>query len=307
MKRPGLLPDRVWIPVAITGSVLILIMLHIEGLGIGGLMATFAVFVLWWIGAHLGVRGHAAPAQPESPSRRNHMTSLSAGGRLTLDHFHARLLANLEYGWGRFQQDYLHTLSALHSVDRSLEKAQDIARSTGLLAANAMVNAAQCGEIGRGFVSVSRDMIGISEQSETDLDQLRSRLGLYRTELGHHQALIEYPLEYWLVSRAGLPTAELINLHAETRQLQQLLGQMSDRYRCTGTADVRWLQLGDAVRRLLAELTNTLYQLELHLQDVLSDMRLLQLSPVPRQQIVEIKDRMQVAGGRDGVAQKFIL
>ena len=126
-------------------------------------------------------------------------------------------------------------------------------------------------------------------------------------ELGRSRALVEYPLDYWLVSTAGLPVADLVNLRTETHQLQQVLGTLSDRYRRRGSADVRWLQLGDAVKRLLAELTNTLYQLELHLQDVLPDMRLLQLNPQMRQQIVEIKDRMQVSGGKEVATQKFIL
>ncbi|MEZ5509254.1 MAG: hypothetical protein R3F47_05055 [Gammaproteobacteria bacterium] len=305
MKSRQVLMLRLWVPVAVTCSVLVLIMLHMEGLGLAGMLATLGAFVLWWVGAGLSARGYAAPGQADSRALR--LAGVVEPARYGLEQFYARLIANVEYGWSRFQQDYQHALIALHNVDRSLEKALDIARSTGLLAANAVVNAAQTGEIGRGFVSVSRDMIGISEQSEADLALLKRKLDQYLTELARCRTLVEYPLDYWLVSSVGLPVVDLVNLRTETHRLQQALVTLADRYRRSGSADVRWLQLGDAVKRLLSELTNTLYQLELHLQDVLSDMRLLQLNPQMRQQIVEIKDRMQASGGREVATQKFIL
>lgn len=296
---------RLWVPVAVTCSVLVLIMLHMEGLGWVGMLATACTFVCWWLGASLSTRGCAVPDQAETGVFPR--ATIVASGRYCIEQFYARLIANVECAWNRFQQDYQHALIVLHNVDRSLDKALGVACSTGLLAANAMASAGQAGEIGRGFVSVSRDMIGIGERSEADLGVLKRKLGQYLTTLSLCRTLVECPLDYWFISAMGLPVSDLAKLRSETHELQQVLGTLADRYRGTGRADVRWLQLGDAMKRLLSELANTLYQLELHLQDVLSDMHLLQLNPSIRQQVVEIKDRMQAAGGWEGTAQKFIL
>src|SRR5690606_27337379 len=163
-----------------------------------------------------------------------------------------------------------------------------------MMAVNAMVSAASCGEVGRGFVSVSQDLIDISERSGHDLEKLRQLVRTLGAGLGRHALLLEQPLDFWMVSSAGLPVAELVKLRSEIDSCHKQLRFLSEHYRNSPQLDVRWLQLVDAVKRLLNELINTLYQLELHLDDVLSDMRLLKLaeSPGATRQIVEIKDRM---------------
>jgi len=168
------------------------------------------------------------------------------------------------------------------------------------------MTAADCGEVGRGFVSVSRDLIGISQQSREDLGRLRRMVRAFMVELNHCQPLVEHPLAYWMVSSAGLPLNELVKLRTEVDRVQRELNRIGERYLRARQADVRWLQLGDAVRRLLSELLNTLYQLELHLQDVLSDMRLLQLSHGKVRQFVEIKDRMPDPAATAEPPQKFM-
>lgn len=291
--------------VALCSSVLVLLLLHFEGISAGAIIMTVITYLLWLLAARASLRGVSAIADaPVHDS--NPLRSVPAQVEHNLDHYYARLLANLEFGWARFQHDHDHALHALHNVERSLGRAIDIAESTGLLASNALMSAAHCGEVGRGFVSVSRDLIGISEQSREDLGRLRRMVRSFVTELSYCRLLVEHPLEFWMVSSAGLPMTELVKLRTEVERFQRELNLIGDRYRRAQQADVRWLQLGDAIRRLLSELINTLYQLELHLQDVLSDMRLLQLSHGKARQIVEIKDRMpgQTAAGEP--LQKFM-
>lgn len=290
--------------VALCSSVLVLLLLHFEGTSIGAIIMAVITYLLWLLAARITLRTEAAIADVTAPEP-SLLRSVPASVEHSLDHYYARLLANLEFGWARFQHDHSHGLRALHNVERSLDRAIDIAESTGLLASNAMISAAHCGEVGRGFVSVSRDLIGISEQSREDLGRLRRMVRSFVAELSYCRLLVEHPLEFWMVSSAGLPVAELVKLRTEVERFQRELNLVGDRYRRAQQADVRWLQLGDAIRRLLSELINTLYQLELHLQDVLSDMRLLQLSHGKARQIVEIKDRMSGQTGTGESPQKF--
>ena len=81
---------------------------------------------------------------------------------------------------------------------------------------------------------------------------------------------------------------------------QDSLRRIAERYQRNSKSDVRWLQLGDAVRRLLNEVINVLYQFELRLSDVISDMRLLKLSgTLPEHQMVEFKVRIGAEIGKE--------
>lgn len=294
------------IAVATCISLLVLALLYFEGASPGAIIFTAAAFLLWFLAARIAadqLESLLPQLQVPDDTQLHLVTEVPSQ---SINHYYARLFASLEFGWGRFQHDHDHTRHSLHNVERSLERAIDIAESTGLLASNAMMSAAQCGEVGRGFVSVSRDLIGIGEQSREDLGRLRRMVRGFIVELGYCQLLVEHPLEFWLVSKAGLPVTELVKLRTEVGRFQRELNLIGERYRRAAQVDVRWLQLGDAVKRLLSELLNTLYQLELHLQDVLSDMRLLQLSHGMNRQIVEIKDRMQVQTASGEPPQKFM-
>ncbi len=290
------------------GSVLVLILLYFEDVSPGALVLVGAIFLLWFVTARIAWRPPLAPdniplaAQPQESTLHLVQDSSPFG----IDHYYVRLFDNLDFGWIRLQYDHDHTLHAMHNVERSLDRAIDIAESTGLLAGNAMMTAAECGEVGRGFVSVSRDLLSLGEQSAEDLGRLRRMVRSFIVELHYCQALVENPLTFWLVSSAGLPVTELVKLRTEVERFQRELNLLGERYRRTAQADVRWLQLGDAVKRLIGELINSLYQLELHLQDVLSDMRLLQLSHGMGQQIVEIKDRLTTQTTAGEPPQKFL-
>lgn len=294
-------------------SLLVLFLLHGEGTSTGVLLLVIASGVLWSLALRLAGRlqGTSHPSHDPLRIRQFGAPRLAAAADPSPDplgHYFNHLLGSLEQTWLVFRKHYRHTEKSLHNVTISLDKAMELSRDTGLLAANAKVASASCGEIGRGFVTVSQDLIDISERSGDDLLRLRHLVSSLAGELERLGTLVEHPLEFWVVSSAGLPVRELINLRSGIAISQHELRALAERYRRSPRQDVRWLQLGDAIKRLLNELINTLFQLELHLDDVLSDMRLLKLAEGPGswQQIVEIKDRLHSTREPGGLPQKII-
>ena len=114
------------------------------------------------------------------------------------------------------------------------------------------------------------------------------------------QASVGTNLDEFVTNSASFPTRGMEKLTMQLQECQDGLRQLSDRYQKNLKSDVRWLQMGDAVRRLLNELINTLYQLELRLNDVLSDMRLMKLSGnLNSEQLLEIKGSIATIDGAD--------
>lgn len=285
-------------------SLLVLVILHAEGVS-SGLLLVLLSSALWylavWVTRPRPVTRHLRPGIPV-------LYPVGEPAPEPLQHYLMRLLGNLDQCWHAFRQHFQHTEKSLHNVAASLDKALNMAQNTGMLATNVMMAAATCGETGRGFASVSQDLVDISERSNADLLRLRQLVQGLAHELTQLGTLLEHPLDFWIVTSAGLPLAELVKVRSSLETTQQQLRTLAERYRRSPQLDVRWLQLGDAVKRLLNELINTLFQLELHLDDVLSDMRLLKLAEGsdPAQQIVEIKDRIHSNREPGGPVQKFI-
>ena len=307
--KPDSTTRIVMLGVAALFAALALLMLSSEAVSEGALVVVIVSYVFWYLAFRMPRQsGHDTRTAKRDIGYVPLLGVASDTQGHTLERYYFRLMGNIEINWQHFQQDHRRTEIAIHNVLQSLEKAMTIARSTELLAGNAMLSAATCGEVGRGFVSVSRDLIGISEQSLQDLQRLRQLLRGLGLELTHFQGIAEPPLDFWLVSSAGMPVSELVKLRTEVTRCQQELQVLSEHYGRAPKQDVRWLQLRDAVKRLLNELINTLFQLELHIQDVLSDMRLLKLAEgtATREQIVEIKDRFQATRDAGGLPQKFM-
>ena len=294
---------------AVTLALIVPGVLYSEGVSIQVIGLVLLSYVIGLIAYPVGVK-HLGQGQALG-SAAMVTTSLhlvQQGDEQGIEHYHARLLDHLEHSWLRFQEGHRNTDTVLGNVIISLDKALELTRGTELLAANTLLSASECGEVGRGFVSVSRDLISLSERSLPDLQKLRQLLRGFGLELARFHAVAECSLDDWLSPGQRLPVTQLAKLRTEIAYCQQQLQQLSDQYRREPQQDVRWLQLGDAVRRLLNELINTLFQLELHIQDVLSDMRLLRLAEGAGEtgQIVEIKDRIHAIREAGGSTQKFM-
>lgn len=273
-----------------------LVMLQRSG-GNSGLLAIGLISYLFWLlvwATGNTATGFKAPVSPSGYLR------FDSGAQQDIGQYYHRLAIHLGIGWPRFQRDHGRVRHSLHSVDQALDRAIDLAQTTGLLAGNTLTTAAHSGETGRGFALASQKLMDISQQSGEDLTQLRRLTRSFLAELNHCQTLAETPLTHYVEAGSALPVAELVNLHAGTIRFQAELKRISDHYPRSRQADVRWLQVGDAVRRLVAQLADPLSRLELHLQDVLSDMYLLQMNQEGTRQMVEMKDRMPAhenAGG----------
>jgi hypothetical protein len=205
-----------------------------------------------------------------------------------------RLTSSLQHNWSLFKTDYAYCESTLKSGSKTVERAMDLATSTGLLALNSMFEAAKTGDIGKGFVMVSQDLIAISNRSAQDIEKLKSILSRLGNKLDSAHLVVAQPLDTYRTHPDRFPVATMEDLLLDIRIGQKDLTELAERHRRNPKLDVRWLQLGDAVRRLLNELTNALYQLEVRLEDVLTDMRLMRLSGTLGSELVnEINERLE--------------
>lgn len=214
--------------------------------------------------------------------------------------YYRALEQNLERNWTLFETDYEHSARTLKNTHAALVEAIDAAGSTGMLALNAMMAATQTGEVGRGFVTVSKDLVAISEQSIEDLNTLKHLINKADNALSGVAPAVKENVETYFCSSDQFPFKNMELLAFHLQECQDSLRRLAERYQKNLKSDVRWLQMGDAVRRLLNELINTLYQLELRLNDVLSDMRLLRLSgSLNDEQLLEIKGSLATIGASD--------
>ena len=300
---------RTLLVLAATLALIVPGVLYSEGVSVQVIGLVLLSYMIGLIAYPLGVRHRGEGQAPGSAAMASTSLHLvQQGGEHSIEHYHARLLDHLEHNWRRFQEGHRNTEKVLTNVIASLDKALELTHGTEMLAANTLLSATECGEVGRGFISVSRDLINLSERSLPDLQKLRQLLRGLGHELARFCVVVECSPDGWLSTGQRLPVPQLAKLRTEIVYCQQQLQQLSDHYRREPQQDVRWLQLGDAVRRLVNELINTLFQLELHIQDVLSDMRLLRLAEGAGEtgQIVEIKDRIHAIREAGGATQKFM-
>lgn len=205
----------------------------------------------------------------------------------------------------------------LHSLDRSAEglrfnldqarqttatmhtgivRAHELAKNTGLLASNAMISASSCGEVGRGFVSVSKDLVKISERSEKDLVALEALLTGVVNLLKRSDLPLSHPGMGWIESQLsgsarGQVLACLEDLLISLQGYQETLREISEHYDTSSQLDVRWLQLGEAIKRVINELNQTLQALTESTENFAKEMRILQISDkLCETQLLEIKE-----------------
>ncbi|MCG8311685.1 MAG: hypothetical protein MI976_00580, partial [Pseudomonadales bacterium] len=175
-------------------------------------------------------------------------------------------------------------------------KAHELAKNTGLLAANAMMSASACGEVGRGFVSVSKDLVKISERSENDLVRLDHLLASVSKMLKSVGDVYLNPGNRWLEKQlAGEETGtELVDIEELLIRLhgyQETLREISDNYENSSQLDVRWLQLGEAIKRVINELSVSLQALTESSEKFAKEMRILKISDkLCETQLLEIKE-----------------
>lgn len=209
--------------------------------------------------------------------------------------YYINLLGDFQRHCWSFDQQRLHVLAIFLRMSQHLSKAADLSKSTGLLAANAMLAAARCGEVGRGFVTVSRDLSGISERSETDLQKLSNLVTRLHARMQIVPVFDQPVARLWIEAQgAKLPMSwspqALIDLDEYLVFASHTVQEMQERYQEDTRLDVRWLQLGDAVKRVLGELGDNLFNLRQAIDKVLAEWRILSISqPLNEMQLTELK------------------
>lgn len=279
-------------------SLVLLLILRFENVPV--YVAIFAVvtFLFWYAAYHLSASGNPVMDDMESAESLIDTPRVSA---LSVDRYFSHLVDNLQKNWLLCDSDLDHALATLRNVHHALLDAIDTAKSTGMLALNSMTSAANTGEVGRGFMTVSRDLISISEQSGKDLEQMRDIIAKAEQRMLRTSRIMNSPLADYIGHDNGRAISELVHSISSVQGAQESLRIIAERYQRNNKSDVRWMQLGDAVRRLLNEVINVLYQFELRLSDVVSDLRLARLSgTLSENQLLEIKGRMSSDMGSEG-------
>lgn len=273
------------------GSLVLLIILRLENAPMHvALIAVITCFL--WFGAYK-LRGHE-PLLSEQPVP-DPIEGTTADTSLPIERYYARLIDSMDKNWLLCDTDLDQAQSTLRNVHHALIEAIDTAKSTGMLALNSMIAATNTGEVGRGFVTVSRDLVSISEQSGRDLQQMKIVVAGAQQRLLKTRNVLDEPWLKCLSGQGEHRVADLVESITCAQGAQEELRRIAERYQRSSKSDVRWLQLGDAVRRLLNELINVLYQFELRMTDVISDLRLVKLSSITTEkQLVEFKGRFSL-------------
>ncbi len=275
-------------------SITLLLLLRVESVPIYVALLAVASCFLWYGSYKLSGDSHQVSEDRSLPE--------SSGTQAEAPHlrYFARLLASLNKNWLLCDSDLDQARGNLRNVHHALVDAIDAAKSTGMLAVNSMIAATNTGEVGRGFVTVSKDLVSISDQSGQDLAKMKDVIAVTEVRLSQARRLLDVPLLDYVGEPASSPIAELAETVACIQSGQEQLRIIAERYQRNSKSDVRWLQLGDAVRRLLNDVINVLYQFELRLIDVISDMRLLALSgTLTGDQLIEIKDQIDSGPQRE--------
>ncbi|MDX1695226.1 MAG: hypothetical protein R3208_15780 [Ketobacteraceae bacterium] len=218
------------------------------------------------------------------------------GSMSEVEKYFVRLLHCLDQAAESLRYSLHYTRETTENMHVGVVRAHELAKNTGLLATNAMISASSCGEVGRGFVSVSKDLVKISERSEQDLVQLESLLKGVVSLLKSTGFLTPDPGFQWLDAQlAGRSTsatlAELETLLIRLHGYQEILSEISDHYATTSQLDVRWLQLGEAIKRVINELNRALDGLTESAESFAKEMRILQISDkLSETQLLEIKE-----------------
>ena len=207
-----------------------------------------------------------------------------------------RLLMGVDESSQKLAVSVTNTRQLLERMDKNVRQAQDLAKNTKLLAVNAMVSAVRCGNVGRGFVSVTKDMAGISDQAKNDLLRLSRLIQRLDSNLSSVDFLPESAALTWLQVELGrcqgysLTVERCLSLQGSVTSCADVLDELYCKYESTSQLDVRWLQLGEVIRRIVYNLRDIIKSLLSFVGIMIANVRLLNLSEgIDRKQLLKIQ------------------
>ncbi len=284
--------NRILLPVCV--SALVLFALYEQGLSERYLGLVTLSYLAWLVSLYSLRRrrqpsGLAADSGPTDEAEENSLDPVVP--------YYVNLLSSLAQGYQVYQVEHQQARERIDRVILHLGRAQDLARNTGLLAVNAMTTASRCGEVGRGFASVSKDLINISERSDKDLSRLLAVAQGVGSILGSHKPE-SLSRESWadvnpLLTNEKINSEPFGHLKEVLQGFENNIQQISKRYAQTSEMDVRWLQLGEAIRRVVSEMSEVVAQMLAAVDRLLADLCLIDLAePLSEPQLLEIKKRL---------------
>jgi len=271
------------------------------------IMLIAASYCVWFVSAYRRHRHIEQHSLVKSSLNENQEKIMAERDFSEIDKYFFRLLISLNETTRKLTAHITTTLTLLDQMGDKVKQATDLAKNTELLAGNALMSATRCGEIGRGFVSVSKDIVGVSERAEQDLIRLLGLIQGLVENLSSVDFLPDNPALSWIEVELGDSSDFLLTneqCFVFTKKLSgclRMLDELHEKYESTSQIDVRWLQLGESVRRLITKLRDALQSLQNIAQHLSSDVQLLSLSEgLNRHQLVEIhKGFLQFGGQHD--------
>ncbi len=180
--------------------------------------------------------------------------------------------------WNKLGSDFNQTELVLRDVSAAIVHAKGLAASTELSALNAIFSASDTGELGRGFVTVAKEMSSLGQVSREDLHTLSQCLLEVNRAVAHFRHCLRGDADTVILSSDCLPYIDVKLLVSQLRASQEQLRVIDGKYRSVNQYDVRWSQLHESMRDLLKRLTKTLFSLEIRASEVFADLTLIRLS-----------------------------
>ena len=293
MKR--LFIAKTFVPLCVSAALLIAFYVN-DKLPTDVLIYVAFTYVVWIVAAwwNLEVPGAKNTTVKSADFDRKEKSALSEMSEV--EKYYVRLLHGLDQAADVLSFSLGNALDTTRNMHAGVARAHELAKNTGLLATNAMMSASACGEVGRGFVSVSKDLVKISERSEKDLVRLENLLLSIIRVLDNANLVQANPSVHWLEAQLSGETGtaklhELEELMIRLHGYQATLMEISEHYESTSQLDVRWLQLGEAIKRVINELNSSLHSLADSAEKFAKEMRILQISDkLCETQLLEIKE-----------------
>ena len=247
-------------------SVVVLASLWVAGISIGLLLVVAVSYVIWFA-VLFGLRSSTLEQEEQ----------IFLGNELEHAYLHT-LSDSFCRNLHRLQADFRQTQSLLDRSSQAVEQAESLAASTELAAANAIISASGTGELGRGFVSVAKDMVDLGKGSKDDIRVLTKCLNDAHSLLNNHLVDLGQAPETFFKNKNQLQAFELTGFIKQLKQIQDRLRGLEHKYRGLNQYDVRWSQLHDSISNLVKHLAGTLFKLEVSACEFLADFSLLNLS-----------------------------
>ncbi|CBL46757.1 Hypothetical protein HDN1F_31740 [gamma proteobacterium HdN1] len=260
----------------------------------GELLAVIVLCFVAWGATGLAL-GKKAGAALNADARSEPLLWRTAELPAPLIRYYIRLLGDWQTCCWAFTQQSDAASASFRRVTYHLERAVALAQSTGLFAANTSLVAGSCGEVGRSFVGVSKNIGLLSQRSEYSLQKLLRLVNLLLARVENTPMPDEQLARAWLeASQMRVPHTfspePLLLLNAGLATATLSLEAMRDVLQDERGTDLRSFQLNETLNSVLEELIDHVFNLKQGIACIMANWRILSaFQPLEECQLAEIK------------------